>query len=240
MSIKNKSSKRYSYTNHDTRDRKFINKDFNKTDSYHSNFSGTLFQNTSFIDAKFKFCALYGTKFENCFIRGSLFRRCNITNATFRNTIISATVFDRCKLNNCVFDSCKIISSTKLTNFLKESCFRDTDFFTDYPPETEFNPLLLKISEGLRANDFIRQSTVLHRKIGKLDTVSLKVLVEMFGEEFLIKNLNSLPSLITNQFHTLSYIVRVLQKIQDRDKKESPGSVALGAPILTNECSSTD
>jgi hypothetical protein len=238
--MRNNNSKRYSYTNHDTRDRKFINKDFNKTASYHSNFSGTLFQNTSFINAKFKFCALYSTVFENCFIRGSTFRGCNIRKATFKNTIISATVFDRCKLKDCVFDSCKIISSTKIKRFLKESCFRNTEFFMGYPPETGFNQQLIEIAEGLRTNDFIRQSTVLHRKRGKLDTVSLKVLVEMFGEEFLIENFNSLPNLITSSFHTLSYIVQILQKIRDRDKKEFPGSIALGVPILTNECSSTD
>lgn len=232
--MKNKASKRYSYVNHDSRESKFIHKNFNKTESYHTNFSGVIFQNTSFVGAKLKFCALHGAVFDNCFIRGSLFRCCNLRAAVFKNSIISATIFDRCKLNGCIFDNCKIISSTKLDNFLSENCFHNTEFFTDFPPEENFNPVLIDIIEELRENYLIRQSSVLHRKKGKLDTISLAVLVENFNEEFLIEHLQSLPNLITTPFHTLSYIAHILHKIRDRDIKALPGPAALGTPKLTN------
>ncbi|WP_316679421.1 pentapeptide repeat-containing protein [Ralstonia chuxiongensis] len=238
--MRNKKPNQYSYNNHDTRERKFVNKNFSKTDNYHSNFSETLFQNTSFVGAKFKFCALYGARFENCLIRGALFRGCNLTAAVFKDSIISAAVFERCKLSGCTFENCKIVPTSKLKNLLPDISFPDTDFFDAYPSSEGFNHDLIEIVESLRSCDLIRQSTVLHRKKGMLDTVSLKVLVEEFGEEFLTQELRSLPALINNSFHTLSYINHILRKRKGCDKKGVPGPIAHGAPILTNECLSTD
>ena len=213
--IRDKNSKRYSYVNHDSRQSKFIHKDFNKTESYHSNFSGVVFQTTSFIATKLKFCSLYEATFDSCCLRGTLFRGCNLQNATFKNSIISATIFEKCKLKGCRFENCKIISSTKIKRLLHEDCFVDTEFFDTYPDEAVFNLALISTTEGLRANDFIRRSSVLHRKKGKIDTVSLKVLIEIFGEEFLISHLEELPKMISNEFHTLSYIIKILLKIQE-------------------------
>lgn len=63
--MRNKSTKRYSYTGHDSRESKFIHKNFNKTTSYNTNFSSAVFENTAFVGAKFKFCSFYETEFSN-------------------------------------------------------------------------------------------------------------------------------------------------------------------------------
>lgn len=238
--MRNKSSKRYSYVNHDSRERKFIHKNFNKTDSYHTNFSGALFENAAFVGAKFKFCAFFGAVFDKCYIRGTLFRGCNLRNSVFKNSIISATVYDRCKFSGVRFESCKIINSTKLEEFLHTSSFVEVDFLSKYPSVKEFNPELIRLVESLRANDFIRRSSVLHRKKQQIDTVSVKVLVEKFEEDFLIENLGRLPVFVVNEFYSLSYIMHFLLKLQRCDINEVPGPAALGAPKLTNDCSSTD
>lgn len=238
--MRNKASRRYSYVNHDSCESKFINKDFNKTDSFHTNFSGVFFQNTSFVSAKMKFCSFYGAVFESCFVKGSLFRGCNFTNVIFKNSIISTAVFEKCVLNGCVFENCSVINSPVLKKHLVENPSSGAKVFDEFPDETKFNAKLILVVEGLRSNDFIRRSGVLHRKKGKIDTVSLTVLVETFGESFLIDNFDSIRISITNQFHTLSYISRLLYKVSDCGKNEAPGPAALGAPKLTNECSSTD
>lgn len=238
--MRNKSTKRYSYVNHDSRESKFIHKNFNKTDSYHTNFSGATFENVAFVGAKFMFCAFYGAVFDNCYIRGALFRGCNLGGAVFRNSIISATVYDRCKFSDVKFESCKIISSTKIEEFLQPACFVNVEFLSKYPDAEEFSPELVELVESLRKNDFIRRSSVLHRKKQQLDTVSMRTLIENFGEDFLIQNLGRLPDFVVKEFHSLSYIMHFLRKLQSCDKKDVPGPAALGAPKLTNDCSSTD
>ena len=228
--MRNKSTKRYSYTGHDSRESKFIHKNFNKTASYNTNFSGATFENTAFIGAKFKFCSFYGSKFLNCYIRGAIFRGANLQNCVFKDCIVSASVFDRCKFNGVRFEGCKIVSSSKIEEFLPVSCFEDTEILSAYPGIGEFDPKLIDMVEALRLNDFIRRSSVLHRKRKQIDTVSLKVLIEVFGQSFLLKNLIGLPTLIVKEFYTLSYIMHFLRKMQACDINEIPGPAALGAP----------
>jgi hypothetical protein len=231
--MRKKKGLRYSYTNHDSRESNFINKNLNKTNSYHTNFSGAKFANTSLVGAKFKFCAFYGAEFDGCYIRGSLFRKCNLQTSTFRDCIISASTFERCKLKGARFERCKIVSSTRINEILPAGCFVNVEFFEKYPIKATFDPVLINIVKELRRCDLIRQSTVLHRKEGKLDTVSLKMLVDIFGKDFLINHLGDLPGIITNEFYSLSYIVRFLQKLAIDGIKKLPGSAALGAPKLS-------
>ena len=139
-------------------------------------------------------------------------------NAVFKNSIISATIFDMCKIKGCKFENCKIISSSNLEKLLPNENFIETEIFDTYPTTEFFSEELLTIVESLRENDFIRRSSILHRKEKKLDTVSLKVLVEKFGEELLIRNLPELPKMIEKEFHTLSYIIHFLHKMQRCDK----------------------
>lgn len=228
--MRNKSTKRYSYTGHDSRESKFINKNLNKTTSYNTNFSGAIFENTAFVGAKFKFCSFYGAKFFNCYFRGALFRGVNLQNCTFKECIISSSVFDRCKFNRINFVECKIVSSGKLQELLPESCFEDTEILSTYPSIDEFDPELINSVEAIRLNDFIRRSSVLHRKRKQIDTVSLKVLVEEFGDEFLLQTLKDLPYFIVKDFYTLSYIMHFLRKMQGCDKNDTPGPAALGTP----------
>lgn len=202
----------FSYENHDVRERNFIYKNFNKSSSYHSNFSNSKFVSSSFIGTKFKFCSFYGAEFKECLIRGALFRKCNLQTATFTNCMLVANVFDRAKLKDCKFINCKIIGSSQTLQLISEENLEHTQVMNSFPNEAEFDSALIQQVENLRTHEHIRRSSVLHRKKGKLDTLSLKVLTEEFGDEFLIKNLPKLLSLVTREFHTLSYIQGILRK----------------------------
>lgn len=207
----------FSYVNHDAREKNFIYKNFNKSSSYHSNFSKSKFVSSSFIGTKFKFCSFFGSEFEECLIRGALFRKCNLQIATFTNCMLAANVFDRTKFKDCKFINCKIIGSSKALQFIPQKNLEHTEVVNSYPDESEFDSALIQQVESLRSHDHIRRSSVLHRKKGKIDTLSLKVLTEEFGEEYLIKNLSKLRDLVTREFHTLSYIQGILRKSSASD-----------------------
>lgn len=214
MTINDRNRFAFSYTGQDVRDKKFIYKNFNKSASYNSNFSNSIFNSSSFVGTKFKFCSMYGAIFDNCLIRGALFRNCNLQSATFKDSFITASVFEKSKFKDCKLINCKIVGSTNLKQIIPIENIENTEFFDQYPSETNFSTELLNIIEQLRDHDFIRRSTVLHRKKGKLDTISLKTLVDEFNEIFLIKTLPSAADLIKNDFHTLTYLQSVLRKLQ--------------------------
>jgi hypothetical protein len=232
----------FSYNSLDVRNKNFIFKNFNKSCSFKSNFSNSTFKSTSFIGAKFKFCSLYNVNFEGCLIRGVLFKKCNLTNAKFINSIISATIFDKNKLTGCQFINCKVINTEKLRLLIPKNNFVNTDILESYPDPQGFSDELLKVVENLRSNKFIRKSTILHRKKGQLDTVSISILVSQFGETFLVKSLPKIAQEIKNEFHTLSYIQSILNNINNNGKLISPPPVLppMGFLKLTTKYLSTD
>jgi hypothetical protein len=217
MTANDRNKYAFSYQTHDVREKNFIFKNFNKSCSYKSNFSGSKFTSTSFIGSKFKFCSLYDSTFEDCLIRGVLFRNCNLTNAKFINSIISSTIFENSKLINLKFINCKIINSKGINCSEKKYALINSDILNAYPDVNKFSSELISMVESLREHQFIRRSTILHRKRGLLETVSLGVLVDEFGEDFLMKNLPKLSVLINNDFHTLSYIQKMLRKLPNDD-----------------------
>ncbi|EMN6201112.1 pentapeptide repeat-containing protein [Vibrio vulnificus] len=214
MTINDRNRFAFSYTAHDARDKNFIYKNFNKSVSYRSNFSQSKFSATSLVGTKFKFCSFYGATFENCLIRGTLFRKCNLQKAVFKNCIISAAVFDRTALKNSKFIGCKVVSAGKFSELTRSENIVNTQIYSTFPSESVFNPVLIQTVEQLREHKQIRKSTVLHRKKGKLDTVSIEVLLGEFSEEFLINNLAVAAEQIKVEFHTLTYIQSMLRKIE--------------------------
>ena len=215
MSTNDKNKKAFSYKHFDRRQKNFLYKNFNKSSSFMSNFSETIFTNTSFIGTKFKICSFYEAKFDSCLLQGTLFRKCNLTNVTFENCIILSSVFEKTKLKGCTFNNCRILHGKKLKTFIPEKNLVNTLFLEQFPNAKDFNHDLIKVVESLRTNDHIRRSGILHRKKGLLNTISVDILVSQFGESFLISNLIKLSSLCSNEFHTLSYIQKLLYKIKD-------------------------
>ncbi|EGR1045549.1 TPA: pentapeptide repeat-containing protein [Vibrio cholerae] len=217
MTINDRNRLAFGYTNHDASTKSFLLKNFNKAVSYNSNFSGCTFDRTSLVGTKFKFCNMARASFKGCLIRGALFRKCNLDSAVFSDCIIAASTFEKAKLKNAQFINCKVIGSTNLRTFLPEKYFVNTEFYDNYPPESSFDLALVGVVNQLREHDLIRRSTVLHRKKGKLDTISLGVLVEEFGESNLVAILPEAALLIEREFHTLSYIQNVLRKVINGD-----------------------
>lgn len=213
---RNSEELRYSYNLADRSGAKYHNKNFNKTQSFNSKFVGVTFLNTSFVGAKFKFCNMNQTVFDGCLIQGALFRRCDLSGVKFSNCIIVSVRFDRTSLKDCEISK-SIILSSPLGGALDESNLISTELIQNYYSEQEFSGELLRSVRGLKGNEFISRSSVLHRKAGKINTISLKVLVREFGEQFLIEKLPLLNNLISKDFYTLSYLEVALNKIKRGD-----------------------
>lgn len=211
--VRNVNGLRYSYKLKNASKAKFHNKNLNKTESYNSIFSGSEFINTSLVGAKFKFCNMSQAVFDNCLIQGALFRKCKLNGVKFNRCIIIATQFDRTSLQECVIED-SIILSSPLGLFFKEKNLISTEVIKSYYPESEFNDELLCLVRALRNNDFINRSSVFHRKKGRLNTVSLKRLINEFGESFLMQSLPLLGSVVVKDFYTLSYLENILHKLR--------------------------
>lgn len=212
MTRNKKNQNAFSYNNHDVASRNFINKNFNKTHSYHSNFFQSKFTNTSFIGASFKWCNLTGSVFQSSLLRGVLFRGGSLRHVVFRECIINTCNLDKCKTEGLKFDNCYIVGSNNLIGHLDPSQINESKIFNSFPENDEFSPVLIDVIQQLRKNDFVRRSSVLHRKLNKIDTITLTYLLDRFDEKFLIEQLPRVCTKIEQEFHTISYIDQLLRK----------------------------
>lgn len=212
MARNKKSKNAFSYNNRDVASRNFINKNFNKTHSYHSNFFQSKFTNTSFIGASLKWCNFTGSLFQSSLLRGVLFRGGSLRHVVFKECIINACDLDRCKTEGLMIDKCYIVSSNNLINRLDPSQIIDSKIYKSFPEKELFNPILIDVIQELRKNDFVRRSSVLHRKLNKIDTITLTYLLDRFDENFLIEQLPNVCMKIEREFYTISYIDQLLRK----------------------------
>ena len=215
---RNKESLRYSYAGKDAAEAKFFNKNFNKTESYRTNFSRVIFRNTSLVGAKFKFCNLNLAKFENCLIQGALFRKCKFEQVVFENCILMANHFDRTSLLNTEVSSCYMLGN----DFNTCMNIKSSNVYSCYPDKSEYSEAIIAIVSKLKSNEFIRKSSVLHRKRDKINTIALDRLINEFGEDFLVEHLDNLQTVDRN-FHTISYLTSMLRKINQVDSLHIPG-----------------
>ncbi|EPY5314107.1 pentapeptide repeat-containing protein [Klebsiella michiganensis] len=212
MARNRKNQNAFSYKNHDASSRKFTYKNFNKTHSYHSNFFQSTFTNTSFIGASFKFCNLNGCTFQSSLLKGVLFRGGSLQHVSFNECIINAFNLENCKTDGLRFDKCYIVSSNNLLEHLSPEQINESKIFNSFPGNDEFDPALIDVIQQLRKNDFVRRSSVLHRKFNKIDTITLTYLLDCFDEKFLIEQLPIVCMKIEQDFHTIGYIDRLLRK----------------------------
>lgn len=219
---RNTKSLRYSYKCKDASNGIFLNKNFNKTESYNSSFTDSIFRNTSLVGAKFKFCNLKRVVFDNCLIQGALFRKCPMAGVRFKNCIVISTEFDRTSLKSCLFEN-TIILSTSLKAGFYDANLTGSEIIENYYDENYFSNGLLRKIESLRSNQHINRSSVLHRKKGKLNTIAIKILLQEFSEEELISKLPILGREVKKDFYILSYLIAMLQKLSVSDSVSSPG-----------------
>lgn len=213
MSLEGKNRKIYSYNNVDRSDNNFMYKDFEKTNSYNSSFRKANFNFTSFRGAKMKFCDFSEASFIGSEFVGTNLRGSNFSGAYFQDAIFCVTVLDKAIFKNAKFENCFFVSTgiSRTKNFPSEC---DGIIFLDSYPSTDiFSNELLQIVEGLRSNDIIRRSHTLHLKKGKVNTLSLHILLQSYSEDDLISMLPQVPQRLTTQFYTLSYLRNLLKKM---------------------------
>ena len=80
-------------------------------------------------------------------------------------------------------------------------------------PVLTLDERLLKAFEKLMENPFVKKARVLDTKEKTLNTVSVMILLELFSEEILIAAFKEIESQLDRDFYTLSYLIKLIEKI---------------------------
>lgn len=202
----------FNYNNADKKNKSFMYQNLQKSKSYNSDFSNSNFDYVCLRGAHLKSC-----KFDGCTFRGAEFTGTNLKDSSFKNAIFENTVFEGAKLEGVDFSGAQFTNSFFVASQMENIKYLDVDqpgirIFGEMP-EIQMTEPLRQAVEKLMQNDFVKKSRVLDTKDKTMNTVSVLILMDRFGEERLLKSLGQVEDHLDRDFYTLSYIIKIIEKI---------------------------
>ena len=212
MAINRSAPENFYYDNAEKTNKNFIYKNLNRSKCYNCNFSNSNFDYASLRGAHFKKCNFFRCSFKGSEFIGSNLKGCKFKEAKFEDTVfeganLDAVDFIDAKFKNTIFVGCDI---TKAKNFKINST--NIRVF-DTMPEFEISDKLEKAVLDAMENEFIKKSRVFDTKEKTLNTLTLLILSEKFNEETLLEGLHYVRYEVDREFHTLSYIIRLIENM---------------------------
>lgn len=210
MSINRSAPENFYYDNAEKTNKNFIYKNLNRSKCYNCNFSNSNFDFASLRGAHLKKCNFFrcsfkGSEFIGSNLKGCKFKEAKLEDTVFEGANLDAVDFIDAKFKNTIFVDCDITKAKNLNLNNKEIRVFDT------MPEFEINEKLEKLVLNVMGNEFIKKSRVFDTKDGTINTLTLMILSEKFNEETLLEGLNYIKHEVDRDFHTLSYIIRLIE-----------------------------
>lgn len=210
MGRNNRPQGSFNYDNIEKKDKNFMYMDLRRSKSYNVNFAGSKFDFVSFRGAHFKSCSFLECSFKGAEFIGSNLRGCKFKNALFENTVFEGAKLDGVDFKGAEFKNVIFVG----TNFddVRNLNLKDDEIRVfEEMPVIEVSEELEKATLSAMENKFIKFSRVFDTKEGKLNHLTLMILLENFSEEELISGLEVIKNTIDKDFHTLSYIIRYMK-----------------------------
>lgn len=200
------------YDNAEKTNKNFIYKNLKRSKCYNCNFSNSNFDYSSLRGAHFKKCNFFRCSFKGAEFIGSNLKGCKFKEAKFEDTIFEGVNLDGvdfidAKFKNTIFVDSDITKAKNLSENTKGIRVFDS------MPELEINDEQEKLIFSIMENEFIKKSRIFDTKDGKINTLTLMILNEKFDEKTLIEGLHYIKYEIQRDFHTLSYIIRLIENM---------------------------
>lgn len=200
------------YNNAVKKNKSFMYQNLQKSKSYNSDFTNSNFDFVCFRGAHLKSCT-----FDGCTFKGAEFIGSNLKDSSFKNATFESTVFEGAKLEGVDFRGAQFNDTIFVACQMENIGYLDVNHpgITIYKemPEIDISPELRLSIEKLMQNRFVKNSRVLDTKDQTMNTVSVKILIDQFGEERLINTLGAVENHLDRDFYTLSYIIKILDKL---------------------------
>lgn len=200
------------YNNMDKRGKHFQYHNFQKQDYFNTDFSHSNMDFTNFRGAHFKSC-----NFTACSFKGSSFVGSNFKGSLFAGAVFESAVFEGAKLDGADFKLAQfrnvIFVETATDKALNLDCNQPGIRVFEMMPEIQFNQDLVVVVERLLTNHWVKRSRVLDTKGGRINTISMMLMIEKYGEQVLLEALGQIEPLFDRDFYTLSYVMKAIDKV---------------------------
>ncbi len=190
----------------------FMYQNLQKSKCYNTDFSNSNFDYACFRGAHMKSCL-----FNTCTFKGAEFIGTNLKDSQFKEAQFEYTVFEGVKLEGVDFKGAKFSNtffvSTDVDKALNLNLTDEGIKTYSEMPIIDMDVTLMTAFETLMTNPYIKKSRVLDTKDKTLNTVSVMILLALFSQETLIEAFETIQSHIDRDFYTLSYLIKLIEKI---------------------------
>ena len=173
---------------------------FSKSKFYNVNFKGAILSNCSFKEAIFHNVEFLGTN-----LKKSNFTNTKFIDCTFSATLLKNTNFKNAEFKNCIFVN---IDTKKAKNFeidITKNTFLSSHILPDIDNE------LVELLNALRFHPKLHNTRVLHLKSGKLNSLTLQIILSTMSQEECKRKLYLLESKLNTPVITAYQLSKILQ-----------------------------
>ena len=219
MAINKNKNGNFFFNNADKSNKNFMYSNLTRANCYNCNFSNSHFEFTSLRGAHFKKCNFYranlkGAEFIGSNLKGSKFKEAKFEDTIFEGVNLNGADFSNAKFKNTIFVGCDLSTAKNL-----DIDNKNIRIFESMPKLT-MSEELEKVANNAMENEFIKKSRVLDTKDGDLNGLSFMILSEKFDEPTLIEGMHYIKLEIDKDFHTLSYIIRLIEHMYDEPQED--------------------
>lgn len=210
MIPKRKGLSRLSVFHKQARQSRYNNKFFSKALCYMARFPNVEFNNVNFKGAVLTHCSFKNALFVDVEFLGTNLKKSNFTGAVFKNCVFSAAIIKGTNFQNSQFKNCTFVSTNlNVSKNLKLS--EDNQIFTTHiMPDIDFE--LLELFNLYRYHKKIQNSRVLYLKTGKLNSLTINILISCLGADKCKQGLMNLDSYLSTQVVTASQLCNLIDK----------------------------
>lgn len=156
------------------------NKFYSKAQCFKANFTNVKFFNVNFKGAILTNCTFKSAQFYKVEFLGSNLKKSIFTGSTFKQCIFVNALLKKSNFKNCKFDQC-IFINTNITNAKNLEITGSNQILKKYP-EIKLSHDIQLLIDKLRYHPFIQNSRVLHLRGGKVNNLTMKLILERLGE----------------------------------------------------------
>ncbi len=164
------------------------NKFYSKVQCFQASFPKVNFINVNFKGAILTKCSFKQAKFSGIDFLGTNLRKSNFLQSDFSHCLFVNALLDKANFKGCTFTNCVFVN----TNLYRSKHLQINDsnqILTSYPTLEISSSLKFALDE-LKQNEYLSNNRVLHLKGGKINQLTIKLLLERFSEAELLKKLH--------------------------------------------------
>ena len=177
------------------------NKFYSKAQCFKVDFTGNKFLNVNLKGAILTSCNFKSAMFVNVDFLGTNLKKTNMKNARFEKCIFSGALLNKTNFQGATFKDCFFIN----TNFERAKNFfadEEKNIFLKHQ-DLIFDAELVSALDNFRYDEKIHNSRIIHQRGGKINTVTVSILLRTYGMSSLIKALQGMVGNLPSRVITI-------------------------------------